>query len=74
MDDSFDLDEHGSNEFDNACFVVQAVYIFGMSWFREVMVWEFVFLYKTPIKAVDQGSTIEGFGDDIFIKSVFEDR
>ena len=32
------------------------------------------FFEKTPIEAVDQGSTVdEGFGDDIFIEGVFED-
>ena len=39
------------------------------------MIGYFVFLDKAPVEAIDQGSTInEGFGDDVFVESVFEDR
>ena len=39
------------------------------------MVWYLVLLDEAPVKAVYQGFTVnEGFGNDVFIKSVFEDR
>ena len=75
MDDSFDPDEHGGDEFDNPCFIVRAIHIFGSNWYREMMMWDFVSFDKAPIEAVDQGSTIdEGLGDDVFAESVFEHR
>ena len=75
MDDSFNLDKHCSNEFDDSCFVVGAIHILGMDRFGEVVTWEFVSFDEPPIKTVDWGSTIdEGLGDDVFAKSVLEDR
>ena len=39
------------------------------------MIGYLVFLDEAPVEAIDQGSTIdEGFGDDVFVKGVLEDR
>ena len=75
MDDPFDADECGGDELDDSGFIVQSVHIFSADWLGESMVWYFVLFDEAPVKAVYRGSTInEGFGDDIFIESVFEDR
>ena len=34
-----------------------------------------MFLDEAPVEAIDRGPTInEGFGDDVFVEGVFEDR
>ena len=74
VDDSFDANEYGSDEFDDSWFIVGSVYIFSADWLREAVIGQFVSFDETPIKAVDWGSTInEGLGDDVFIDGVFED-
>ena len=46
-----------------------------MDWLGESVIGYLVFLDEAPIEAIDRGSTIdEGFGDDIFVESVLEDR
>ena len=75
VDDSFDADERGGDEFDDSGFVVWSVYISGADWLGKAIVGYLVFLDKAPVEAVDWGPTInEGFGDDVFIEGVFEDR
>ena len=75
MYDSFDANKCGGDELDNTRFIVRSVHIFGTNWLREAIVGYSVFLDEVPIKAVDWGSAVdEGFGDDVFIKGVFEDR
>ena len=75
VDDSLDADECGGDELDDSGFVVWSVYIPSVDWLGESVVGYLVFLDKAPIKAVDWGSAVnEGLGDDVFVKSVFEDR
>ena len=46
-----------------------------MDWLREAAVGYLVLLNESPVEAVDRSSTVdEGFGDDVFVESVFEDR
>ena len=75
VDDSFDVDKCGGDELDDTRFVVWSIYISSADWLGKSVVGYFVFFDEAPVEAVYQGSTInEGFGDDVFIKSVFEDR
>ena len=75
MDDSFDVDKYGSDEFDDSRFIVGSIYICGMDRLGNVVVRYFVPFDAAPVEAIDGGSTVnEGLGDDVFIKSVFEDR
>ena len=53
VDDSFNPDKHGGNEFDDSCTVVGTINVLGVNGFRESVVWEFVLFKKSPIKAVD---------------------
>ena len=53
MDNSFDSGEYGGDELDDSCLVVRSIYILGMDWFREAVVWEFVLFNKIPVKAID---------------------
>ena len=52
MDDSFNSDKYCSDEFDDSCFVVGTIHIFGMVWFREAVTWEFVLFDESPIETV----------------------
>ena len=46
-----------------------------MDWLGKAIVGYLVFLDKVPVEAIDRGPTInEGFGDDVFVEGVFEDR
>ena len=73
VDDFFDLDEHGGDEFDDPCFVVRPVYIFGTDQFGEAVVWYLVSFNEVPIKAIDWCPAVnEGLGGDVFTESVFE--
>ena len=75
VDDSSDADKCGGDELDDFWFVVWSVHVSSMDWLGESMVWYLVFFDEAPVKAVYWGSTInEGFGDDVFTESVFEDR
>ena len=75
MYDSFDVNEGGSNEFDNTWFIVWYIHILGLDGLGKAIVGYFVSFDESPIKAIDWSSAVdEGFGDDVFIKSVFEDR
>ena len=75
MDDSFDVDECGVDEFDDSRFVVRSVYIFSTDWLGKLVVGYFVFFDEAPVETVDWSSAIdEGLGDDVFVESVFEDR
>ena len=75
VDDSFDVNECGGDELDDSRFIVWSVHISGMDWLGEAIVGYFVFFDKAPVEAIDWGPTIdEGFGDDVFVEGVFEDR
>ena len=75
MDDSLDADKCGSDEFDDSRFIVRSIYVLGVDWLGEAIVGYLVFFDEVPVEAIDRGPTVnEGFGDDIFIESVFEDR
>ena len=75
VDDAFNLNKHGGDEFDDSCIIVGAINILGADGFGETVVGEFVSFDKSPIKAVDWGSTVnDGLGNDVFAKSVFKDR
>ena len=75
MDDSFDADERGGDELDDSRFVVRSIHVPGADWLGKAVVGYLVFFDEASIKAIDRGSTIDkGFGDDVFVKSVFEDR
>ena len=75
MDDPFDVNECGGDELDDSRFIVWSVHILGTDWLGEAMVGYSVFLDKAPVEAVDWSSAInEGFGGDIFVESVLEDR
>ena len=70
MYDSFDADKCGSDEFNDSRFVVGSIHIFGAHQLGEAAVGYFVSFDKAPIEAIDGSSTV----DDVFVKSVFEDR
>ena len=75
VDDSFDVNECGGDELDDSWFIVWSVHILGADWLGEAMVGYSVFLDKAPVKAVDGSSAInEGFGGDVFVEGVLEDR
>ena len=75
VDDSFDANECGGNEFDDSGFIVWSIYISGTDWLGKSVVEYSVLLDEAPVKAVDWSSTVnEGFGDDVFVEGVFEDR
>ena len=75
VDDSFDADECGGDEFDDSGFIVWSIHVPSADWLGESVVGYFVFLDEAPVKAVDWSSAInEGFGDDVFVERVFEDR
>ena len=75
VDDSFDANKCGGDEFDDSRFIVWSVYISSADWLGKSVVGYLVFLDKASVEAVDWGSAInEGFGDDVFVESVFEDR
>ena len=75
MDNPLDADECGGNEFDDSRFIVWSVHISGADWLGKAVVGYPVFLDEAPIEAIDWGPAInEGFGDDVFVESVLEDR
>ena len=75
VDDSFDVNECGGDKLDDSRFIVWSIHISGTDWLGEAIVGYPVFLDKAPVEAIDWGPTIdEGFGDDVFIESVLEDR
>ena len=53
MDDAFNLNKHGGDEFDDSCIIVGTINILGADGFGETVVGEFVSFDKSPIKAVD---------------------
>ena len=53
MDDSFDTDECGSDEFDDSRFIVRSIYIFGMDQLGEAVVGYFVPFDEAPVEAVN---------------------
>ena len=53
MDDPFDADKCGSDEFDDSRFIVRSVYVLGMDQLGEVVVGYFVPFDEAPIEAID---------------------
>ena len=53
VDDAFNSNKHGGDEFDDSCIIVGAINILGADGFGETVVGEFVSFDKSPIKAVD---------------------
>ena len=53
MDDSFDADERGGDEFDNSRFVIRSIHISGTDWLGKAVVGYLVFLDKDPVEAID---------------------
>ena len=53
MDDSFDADECGGDEFDGSGFIVRSIHIFCTDWLGKAIVGYLVFLDKAPVEAVD---------------------
>ena len=71
VDDSFDANECGGNEFDDSGFIVWSIYISGTDWLGKSVVEYSVLLDEAPVKAIDWSSAIdEGFGDDVFVESL----
>ena len=53
MDDSFDADERGGDEFDNSRFVIRSIHISGTDWLGKAVVGYLVFFDEASIKAID---------------------
>ena len=53
MDDSFDADKYGSDEFDDSRFIVGSIYICGVDRLGKVVVGYFVPFNEAPVEAVN---------------------